>query len=190
MKILKFAFLFMGFISVANAADVTIYYSPTCPHCHHARDFFENEAIYEYDTMKVVEVNVMEEKNRQEFFDTLKKCGYESGGVPVIVVGEKCFQGYADSMQKDIRSAIEVDLTADQKKQATANKKEFDKNKDDFVAKHADRKSAVIEKVNNNSPKKKVGVKKPASDPTDVILFGLFGVLLVGLLVVLFKKQK
>ena len=189
MKILKFAFLFMGLISVANAADVTIYYSPTCPHCHHARDFFENEAIYEYDTMKVTEVNVMMEQNRQEFFDTLKKCEYDNGGVPVIIVGEKCFQGYSDAMQKDIRAAIEVDLTADQKKQAEENKKEFDKNKTDFVEKHSARKSAVIEKVNNSS-KKKVAVKKTNSNITDVALFGLFGLLLVGLLIVVFKKQK
>ena len=75
----------------ANAADITIYYSPTCPHCHHAREFVENTLIYEYNDLKVVNVNVMDANNRSEFFDTLKKCGYERGGVPVLVVGEKCF---------------------------------------------------------------------------------------------------
>ena len=50
MKILQSAlFLFVGLMSVANAADITIFYSPSCPHCHHARDFFKNELIYEYD---------------------------------------------------------------------------------------------------------------------------------------------
>ena len=186
MKLSKVLFtVFCGaFLCGANAADVTIYYSPTCPHCHHARDFVENTLVYEYETLKVSEVNVMNADNRQDFFDTLKKCGYERGGVPVLVVGEKCFQGYSDASQSDLRAAVEVDLTEEQKKAASENKAEMEKNKEAFVAAHAERKNAVSEK----DTKKKITNK--TNNSSDIVLYVFFGLLLIGLGIVLLKKQK
>lgn len=154
MKVSKLIFALIGgaFIGGANAADITIFYSPTCPHCHHARDFISSTLIYEYDNLKVGEVNVMNVDNRQAFVDALFKCGYQSGGVPVMVIGDmnvkdgfKCFQGYADSMQNDLRAAIEMDLNDAQKSAATANKTAMEKDKSAFVNAHADRKSAISE---------------------------------------------
>ena len=154
MKITKilFALICGAFIGGANAADISIFYSPTCPHCHHARDFISSTLIYEYNDLKVTEVNVTNVDNRQAFVDALFKCGYQKGGVPVIVIGDvskkdgfKCFQGYADSMQNDLRSAVEMDLTVEQKNAAAGNKAEMTKNKDAFVTAHADRKSAIKE---------------------------------------------
>lgn len=154
MKVSKLIFALIGgaFIGGANAADITIFYSPTCPHCHHARDFIGSTLIYEYDNLKVGEVNVMNVDNRQAFVDALFKCGYQSGGVPVMVIGDmnvkdgfKCFQGYADSMQNDLRAAIEVDLNDAQKSAAAANKTAMAQDKDAFVNAHADRKSAISE---------------------------------------------
>ena len=146
MKKILLALMGLAFVGGANAADITIFYSPTCPHCHHARDFISSTLIYEYGDLKVSEINVTNADNRQAFVDALFKCGYQRGGVPVIVIGEKCFQGYADSMQNDLRTAIEVDLTAEQKTAAANNKAEMAKDKDAFVAAHADRKNAIAEK--------------------------------------------
>ena len=183
MKVLKVAFLltaFLGFCSV-NAADITLYYSPTCPHCHHARDFIENELVYEYDDLKVTLINAFE--NRDEFIATIKKCEYNSGGVPVMVIGEKCFQGYGDSMQGDIRSAIEADLTDAQKQSAADNKASFDKDKKAFIASHANRKDAITE------VKKKL-INDSKTDTTNITLIVVM-ILLVGALgAILFKKQK
>ena len=150
MKILNILFAVAGlsFIGSANAADITIFYSPTCPHCHHARDFISNNLIYEYNDLKVTEVNVVNVDNRQAFVDALYKCGYKTGGVPVLVVGEKCFQGYSDASQGDLRAAIEADLTDEQKAAAAANKTEMEKDKDAFINAHADRKDAISEKDN------------------------------------------
>ena len=113
MKKLSFLVALAGlvFCGAASAADVTLYYSPSCPHCHHARDFFVNKVVYEYPDVRVVQVNVMDHANRPMFERVLEKCNYTSGGVPVIVVGDKCFQGYADFMQQELRAAIEVDLS-------------------------------------------------------------------------------
>ena len=186
MKLSKLllSFIFGAFVGGANAADITIFYSPTCPHCHHARGFIENTLIYEYEDLKVSTVNVMEADNRQMFFDTLKKCNYERGGVPVLVIGDKCFQGYSDSMQSELRAAIEIDLTDAQKESATQNRAEMEKDKDAFVSEHSDRKNAVSEK----DIKKKITNNQDGL--TDIMLYILIGLLFVGLGVVLFKKHK
>ena len=147
MKVSKLIFALIGgaFIGGANAADITIYYSPSCPHCHHALDFISSSLIYEYDNLKVSEINVTNRDNTQAFVDALFKCGYQSGGVPVIVIGDKCFQGYADSMQNDLRTAIEIDLNDAQKSAAVENRKAMENGRDAFITAHADRKSAISE---------------------------------------------
>ena len=146
MKKSQIASILFGCVAMANAnaADIKIFHSPSCPHCRHAREFIENTLIYEYNDLKVTEINVMSSDNRQEFVDALYKCGYKSGGVPVLVVGEKCFQGYADSMQDTLRAAVEVDLTDEQKRSAKDNKAKMAENKDEFVAAHADRKETLV----------------------------------------------
>ncbi|MBR6363809.1 MAG: hypothetical protein IKS08_01840 [Alphaproteobacteria bacterium] len=134
------------FVGNALAADITIYHMPTCPHCHHAREFVSQNLIYEYPELKVTTIDVTQDANRQEFMDTLKKCKYESGGVPVIVIGEKCFQGYADSMADDVRAAVEADMDDAAKKVAADNKKAMESDADAFRKAHSDRASAVTER--------------------------------------------
>lgn len=112
-----------GFIGMANAADITIYYSPTCPHCHHAQDYTRNNFIYEYPTINVTFVDVTNPDHRAMFIDVLKTCDFSSGGVPVIKIGDKCFQGFAENMADDLRTAIEVDMDDAAKKSAADVKK-------------------------------------------------------------------
>ena len=135
------------FIGNAVAADITIYHMPTCPHCHHAREFVSQNLIYEYPELKVTTIDVTNESNRQEFMDTLKKCEYDSGGVPVIVIGEKCFQGFADSMADDVRAAVEADMDDAAKKVAAENKKAMESDADAFRSAHSDRAAAVVERT-------------------------------------------
>ncbi len=135
----------LSFLGAASAADVTVFYSPTCPHCHHARDFIGGTMVYEYPELKVTEVNVMEQANLPLFQETLIKCEYESGGVPVIVIGEKCFQGYADFMQQELRDAVEADMSDSDKAQAAENKKAMESDAEKFKSDNAERASAVSE---------------------------------------------
>ena len=100
------SFIGLMFLNAASAADITVYYSPSCPHCHHARDFITNTLVYEYPELKVTAVNVTDAANQGMFADALKKCEFESGGVPVMVIGDKCEQGYADFMQDSLRASV------------------------------------------------------------------------------------
>lgn len=139
----------------ASAADISIYYSPSCPHCHHAREFIENNLIYEYPSINVTEVNVTLYDNQQVFTDVLKKCEYESGGVPVIVIGDKCFQGYADYMQTELRDAIEVDMSDDNKNFAKNVISEMDKDADAYKSSHQSEAAKVTEYIAESADEKK-----------------------------------
>lgn len=154
MKKIILGFIGALFVGGAFAANITLYYSPTCPHCHHAREFISNNLVYEYPELQVTAVNVMQEQNRDEFMDTLKKCEYTSGGVPVLVIGEKCFQGYGDFMANDLRTAIGADLSDEQKSVAMANKAAMDKDADAFRAQHTERANVIVERVTTDAQKK------------------------------------
>ncbi len=178
------------FGATAYAADITVYYSPTCPHCHHARDFISNNLIYEYPELNVTMVNVMESANRPEFMNTLKKCKYESGGVPVLVIGEKCFQGYANSMADDLRAAVEVDMTDAAKSIAAENKKAIAADADAFKRAHEDRPNAIVERkvksANDDAQKKNNKVAKKTD--SGWVFYVILVALVVGLGFVLTRK--
>ena len=159
MKKLSFLSAIMGltFAGVASAADITIYYSPSCPHCHHAREFISNTLVYEYPELKVTAVNVMDQANLPAFQDALKKCEFDNGGVPVMVIGDKCEQGYADFMQDTMREYIEVDLSDEQKAVAAENKAAMAADAEKFKSEHADRANAVVEYT--------ATVAEPAAEP-------------------------
>ena len=174
---------------VAGAANVTLYYSPTCPHCHHAREFLSNTLVYEYPDVNVTYVNVMEQTNLELFKDALKKCKFSNGGIPVLVIGDKCEQGYADFMQDDLRKYVEADLTDEQKAVAAANKKALAENAEKFKSENAERaKKAQTEYVSNDVTEKK-SQKKSDSNNT-VWFWGLMIILIAGLGYTLVRGDK
>ena len=194
MKKLSFLSAIMGltFAGVASAADITIYYSPSCPHCHHAREFISNTLIYEYPELKVTAVNVMDQANLPAFQDALKKCEFDNGGVPVMVIGDKCEQGYADFMQDTMREYMEVDLSDEQKAVAAENKAAMAADAEKFKSEHADRANAVVEYT--------ATVAEPAAEPvaepekkneggSTVWFWGLLIVLVATLGYVLVRKD-
>lgn len=181
------AVLGLSFIGSASAADITVYYSPTCPHCHHAREFISGTLIYEYPELKVTEVNVMEPSTQELFQETLTKCKFESGGVPVIVVGDKCEQGYADFMQDTLREYVEIDMTDEQKAVAAENKKAMAEDAQKFKAEHADRASAISEYTVAAESDEEV---KKNEQGSVVWFWGLLIVLVAGLGYVLVRKDK
>ncbi|MBE6456548.1 MAG: hypothetical protein E7008_01225 [Alphaproteobacteria bacterium] len=194
MKKLSFLSAIMGltFAGAASAADITIYYSPSCPHCHHAREFISNTLVYEYPELKVTAVNVMDQANLPAFQDALKKCEFDNGGVPVMVIGDKCEQGYADFMQDTMREYIEVDLSDEQKAVAAENKAAMAADAEKFKSEHADRANAVVEYT--------ATVAEPADEPaaepakkneggSTVWFWGLLIVLVAGLGYVLVRKD-
>ncbi|MBE6462065.1 MAG: hypothetical protein E7006_04490 [Alphaproteobacteria bacterium] len=183
-----FGVVFMG---TAMAADITLYYSPHCPHCHHAREFIAETLVYEYPELKVTAVNVTDQANRPDFQAALSKCGFNSGGVPVLVIGDKCEQGYADFMQDDLRALVEADMTDAQKEAATANKKALSEDATKFKSEHADRANAITEYIATPSDKTAdAAVQKKNNNGGIVWFWGVLIALVAGLGFVLVRKDK
>lgn len=188
MKTKYFLFAILGalFVGGANAMDITIYHSPTCPHCHHARAFLSSTLIYEYPNLTITEVDVSQ--HTPLFRETVKKCGYERGGVPVIVIGEKCFQGYAEFMNNELRSYVESDMSDKDKAIAAENKKLLEENAEEFKSSHADRKNAIVEyKPGMDLQKKnKVGVLSHKS----MYFYIVLALVVLGLVGLFIKRKK
>lgn len=176
-----------AFIGAASAADVTLYYSPTCPHCHHAREFIEGTLVYEYPTISVTQVNVMDQANLPAFQEVLKKCEYESGGVPVMVIGEKCFQGYADFMQQELRDAVEADMKDSEKAQAAENKQAIAENAEEFKAQHTERANVIVEHDAAAAAEQQA---QAGAKSSSLWFYGLLIVLVAALGFVLIRKKK
>ncbi len=90
----------------AVANDVKIFYTNTCPHCHNAREFFAKEIRPEYKSIRITEYNLDDKSSHPAFRKALTDCKYENGYVPVIMVGEKCWQGYGPSSNPEIIDAV------------------------------------------------------------------------------------
>ena len=74
MKKISFvsAILGLSLINAASASEViTIYYSPSCPYCHYARDDISGKLVYEYPNLTVTEVDVSNPDNRNMFSHAL-----------------------------------------------------------------------------------------------------------------------
>ena len=183
------AILGLSFVGAASAADITIYHSPSCPHCHHAREFISSTLIYEYPDLKVTEVNVTLPENQQVFQDTLTKCEFQSGGVPVLVIGDKCEQGYADFMQDTLRQYVEADMTDEQKAVAAENKAALAADAEKFKSEHADRVNAISEYGAAVAEPAAESVKKNEEGGSTIWFWGLLIVLVAGLGYVLVRKD-
>ncbi len=101
-----------------NAADVTIFYMDTCPHCHHAMDFIEGKLMKDTADVNYEKVNLASEENRAKFFNAKEDCGLSSNGVPVIIANGHCFQGYGndETTGQEIRNALTAEPGKAQKK--------------------------------------------------------------------------
>ncbi|MBN1324872.1 MAG: hypothetical protein JW974_01505 [Alphaproteobacteria bacterium] len=170
------------FVGTASAADITVYHSPTCPHCHHALNFISGELVYEYKTINVEAVNVMNEQNLPAFQSALEKCKFTEGGVPLIIVGEKCFQGYARALDQELRDAAAVGLSKQEKADAEANIKAFKENSEKFKAENSDRNN-VVKDID-------AAMQKKTNDSSSMYFIILLSALVVGLGFMLIRKER
>ena len=148
MKKLSFvsAILGLSLINAASASEViTIYYSPSCPYCHYARDDISGKLVYEYPNLTVTEVDVSNPDNGPTFVEALNRCGLKSGGVPVVVYGDKCEQGYSGLLLNEMRELLNASLNEEEKTLVASNRKAMEEDADAFKARNADRKKAVLQ---------------------------------------------
>ncbi len=166
------AVLGLSLMGSANANEtITIYYSPTCPYCHYARNDISGGLIYEYPNISVTEIDVSKPENRSLFGFALEKCNLKSGGVPVIVYGDNCKQGYSGLLKDDVRKFLDANLGEEEKALVATNRKAMEEDAEAFKAKNADRKNAVTQYVHTqpeNTEEKTA--EKPVEQPAESVV--------------------
>jgi glutaredoxin len=102
-KILTMTAAVALFACGSDAADITLYYMPGCPHCHNAINFFDSEL----KGVSIEKINVTEGgKAAERFGAALKKCNLTSRGVPLMIVKGECIQGYAPEVGEQIKKIL------------------------------------------------------------------------------------
>jgi len=97
----------------SEAVNVYVFKSSTCPHCAEAMEFFENlskdEEYGAYFNLVPYETNGNTAEIKENINLAEKVAKYFGGtfdGVPLIVIGDKNYEGYASSMDEQLKSKI------------------------------------------------------------------------------------
>lgn len=54
----------------------------------------------------VEKIDVTAEKNHRKFVAALKECELDSRGVPVIIAGGRCWQGFSEDVGAEIKKVL------------------------------------------------------------------------------------
>lgn len=145
-------------------ANIYLFRGKGCSHCYEFLEYVSKDLIKESgEYFNLVTYEVWNNEDNKELMDKVAEyLGEEAGGVPFIVIGDKVFAGYAESMNDEMKEAI---------------KKLYDSE---------DRYDVIKKLETDPSVKDK---KKSKNDSTMTVVFILFAsVALVVLIVKIIKK--
>lgn len=97
-----------GYEEGNNKATIYLFRGRGCSHCHEFLEYVNSTLVEKYgDYFKLVSYEVWNNANNaklmQEVSDYRKD---NANGVPYIIIGDKSFNGYAESMNEEIETAI------------------------------------------------------------------------------------
>jgi uncharacterized membrane protein len=78
-----------------------LFYSPTCGHCEYVINNVLRPMIEQYgNQLQIAGINVTEQQGQALFMAAMQKYGFESAGVPFLVIGDTVLIGSADIPEK------------------------------------------------------------------------------------------
>lgn len=97
--------------------NIYLFRGDGCPHCQEFLEYVAKTLVKEQgDKFNVVSFEVWNDKDNASLMEKVAdKLGEESSGVPYIIIGEKSFSGYSESMNEEIVKAIEDEYNAEEK---------------------------------------------------------------------------
>lgn len=103
------------FVSADEVINVYIFKSSTCPHCSEAMEFFselaEDEEYSKYFRLVPFETNGSTDEIKENVNLAQKVSRYfgaDFDGVPLIIIGDKKFEGYASNLDNQIKEKIKA----------------------------------------------------------------------------------
>jgi thiol-disulfide isomerase/thioredoxin len=116
--------------TINKPVNVYIFSGNGCSYCESALDFFDSIEEEYGDYFNLINYEVWyNEENSSLMYKVAEHFGDDLSGVPYIVIGDVTFQGYSESYDEDIISAIKsqyknrnsVDYVAELKKNTTSS---------------------------------------------------------------------
>ncbi|MCL2017421.1 MAG: hypothetical protein FWG80_01430 [Alphaproteobacteria bacterium] len=160
-------------ISSYAAREITVYHSPNCMYCHHAIDFINDNLVNEYPDLIVTQVNAALPANGETFRAAVRKCDLSGFGVPLVVIGDRCFQGFSAATGDEYRNVLEAIVPEE-------------------VA--AAGQGLIADETMGMETETVHAVQTPSNDArigkTPVFLYALFGIFLLALGTVLLAKKR
>jgi len=89
-------------LAACSSEKVTIFFLPGCGYCKNAIAFFEKEV----KGVKLVKIDISDEKNSKKFSDALAKCNLASRGVPLMIINGECKQGFGPETGEEIKQML------------------------------------------------------------------------------------
>lgn len=109
---------FVGKSAKGSDIEMILFYSPSCPHCHAAIEFLDNNVVPKYPELKITKHNTSTRVGANYYMYYKKKLNFDGNGVPVAVFGNKYEMGFgtADTTGKKYIKNIEEMFKVDEAK--------------------------------------------------------------------------
>lgn len=90
--------------------NIYLFYGEGCPHCEELKNYLNNLDNKEKSYFNIYTFEVWNNNTNQQFMkDSAKYLNKEVSGVPFLIIGNKIFEGYNESMNAKIEKAIETE---------------------------------------------------------------------------------
>ncbi|MBR3198534.1 MAG: hypothetical protein IKG27_00805 [Bacilli bacterium] len=100
-----------------NKVPIYLFRGQGCSHCHEFLEYVASDLVKEYgDKFELISFEVWNNKTNSDLMESVSKyLNDDASGVPYIVIGDKSFNGYAESMNEEIKTAITDLYNAEEK---------------------------------------------------------------------------
>lgn len=90
--------------------NIYLFYGEGCPHCEELKNYLNSLDNKEKSYFNIYTFEVWNNSTNQQFMkDSAKSLNKEVSGVPFLIIGNKTFEGYSESMNIKIKKAIETE---------------------------------------------------------------------------------
>lgn len=90
--------------------NIYLFYGEGCPHCEELKNYLNSLDNKEKSYFNIYTFEVWNNSTNQQFMkDSAKYLNKEVSGVPFLIIGNKTFEGYSESMNIKIKKAIEAE---------------------------------------------------------------------------------
>lgn len=90
--------------------NIYLFYGEGCPHCEELKNYLNSLDNKEKSYFNIYTFEVWNNSTNQQFMkDSAKYLNKEVSGVPFLIIGNKTFEGYSESMNIKIKKAIETE---------------------------------------------------------------------------------